>query len=589
VSVRKTLISLLIAASPLLLAACGNPLSDESRVENGFAPGLPVTPAEPLNPVSASWSLDTANQADFTSSAPTLEFGATSVGHKLLTQDRDDDNSYGFGAALNVGNVAWSAGDSAMELTAAGMTARTGSFESRVFDARSATSWTKLAWNSGSPAGKAYPNAKAAETAYDTGNIDMANNVLLLHMDEASWTGPADEVIDSSGSGHHATIVGAPTTAADGKFSRRGEFTANGQYLTVAHSSDFDTTTALTLEAWVYPTTVDANVRGIISKRVSSGSAVDYAFTMFTQNPGAQISIDLNATTNRWATGVGLTLNAWQHLVYVYDASQTAASSMRQRLYVNGVLRANANTSQIFIQATTAAAPVHIGSLVGNNVTTFLGRMDEVAIYDRALSAAEVTARYQRGAQRIKLQARACAAADCLGETYVGPDGTAATYFTEGANSGLTAETSHTLSSFAGKEYFQYKAVLETDAATLAPRLKSVRITPDLYDPGYPTVTNNTGLVYRGLTSFSAVTGGTGAVRFQISNGTSWYYWNGSAWAIATLGYSHASTKQEVADHIATFASAAGSGTISFKAFFDAGAVAADPATLSSVTITGGI
>jgi len=52
------------------------------------------------------------------------------------------------------------------------------------------------------------------------------NTVLLLHMDEAGWTGTEKEVIDSSGQENHATAYGGATTVADGKFGRAGSFDA---------------------------------------------------------------------------------------------------------------------------------------------------------------------------------------------------------------------------------------------------------------------------------------------------------------------------------------------------------------------------
>lgn len=539
-----------------------------------------------LTPVSGNWNLTLANASNYTAAAPSMEFSSSAFGHKSLTLDSTNDSPYGFGAIQNSNLVEWSS--SAMQLTAAGMTAGSGSFESRVFAAPAATSWTQLKWTSARPAAKSYPDNKGVETGYASGNIDMSDNVLLLHMDDASWAG-ADAVKDSSGSGHHGTIVSNPAPTATGKFGNAGSFTTNGSYITIPHSADFDSTSQMTIEAWLYPTTVDTNPRGIISKRngICPGEC---AFSLFSNAGGSRVYFDIApsmTTSNRYDSGFALTANTWQHLVVVFDGTLPSASNSRLKFYLNGVLK-NSMDADASMQATSATAPLFVAGLPGNTTKTFLGRMDEIAIYRRPLTLSEITDRYQRGRVRLKLQARACSSSDCSDGTYVGPDGLSSSYFTEGSNTSILPETTHSLTGFTGKQYFQYKVLLENDDTSLTPLLKSVNVLPNIYDAGYPTIINNTGTAYRNLNSFSATTGGSGSVRFQISNGTNWYYWNGSNWGLATAGFSHTNDKQTVADHISTFPYDAGTGSFSFKAFFDSGATATNPATLSNVSISGG-
>ena len=92
------------------------------------------------------------------------------------------------------------------------------------------------------------------------------------------------------------------------------------------------------------------------------------------------------------------------------------------------------------------------------------GELDEVAIWNRALSANEVRDLYLRGAVRLKYQTRFCDDSGCDTEAFIGPDGTIGTYFSELNNSALTTP-SLSFSSFAGVDnlngpgrFFQYKA-----------------------------------------------------------------------------------------------------------------------------------
>lgn len=64
-----------------------------------------------------------------------------------------------------------------------------------------------------------------------------ANTRGLWRMDEASWNGTANEVVDSSGSGNHGTAYNSATTAA-GWIDRCGSFTAASNHYVLVPSSD---------------------------------------------------------------------------------------------------------------------------------------------------------------------------------------------------------------------------------------------------------------------------------------------------------------------------------------------------------------
>ena len=76
-----------------------------------------------------------------------------------------------------------------------------------------------------------------------------ANLVLGLGLDEGSGT----LLSDRSGSGNTGTISGA-TWTAQGKFGSALSFDGVNDWVTVADANSLDLTTAMTLEAWVYPT-----------------------------------------------------------------------------------------------------------------------------------------------------------------------------------------------------------------------------------------------------------------------------------------------------------------------------------------------
>jgi len=83
----------------------------------------------------------------------------------------------------------------------------------------------------------------------------------------------------------------------------------------------------------------------------------------------------------------------WHHIAAVLDEGQTDSGQIR--LYVNGQLDAAPYAGTCTVN-TSLTMPVHIGVWnqysTGNKVNYFQGLMDEVRIYERALSAAEVAA-----------------------------------------------------------------------------------------------------------------------------------------------------------------------------------------------------
>gem|GEM_PF-6638313 len=91
------------------------------------------------------------------------------------------------------------------------------------------------------------------------------------------------------------------------------------------------------------------------------------------------------------------------------------------------------------------------------------------------LSDEEVMDRYKRAIIDLKYQVRSCDDIICLGENFIGPDGTSATYYSEINN--LTNTTpSFNLSNILNNRYFQYQIIFETDDITYSPELTSLTV-----------------------------------------------------------------------------------------------------------------
>jgi hypothetical protein len=179
---------------------------------------------------------------------------------------------------------------------------------------------------------------------------------------------------DRTGLGHTGTISGA-TWTTQGRFGSALTFDGVNDWVTIADANDLDLTTALTLEAWVFPTAT-TGVRDILIKE---GSGFD-VYNLYARNwrglPETNVRV---AGDNRTAEGAALPANTWTHVAGTYDGTTV-------RFYVNGVQVA---THAIGGQVATSTGPLRLG---GNSLwgEFFAGRIDEVRIYNRVLSAADI-------------------------------------------------------------------------------------------------------------------------------------------------------------------------------------------------------
>jgi hypothetical protein len=178
----------------------------------------------------------------------------------------------------------------------------------------------------------------------------------------------------------NGTISGA-TWNTQGKFGNALSFDGVNDWVTVADANALDLTTGMTLEAWVFPTANGAGAwRNVIIKERPNGEV----YNLYANTTGnvPQVYVVRAAQTGAplAATGSAMVpVNTWTHLAATYDGTTL-------RLYVNG--------TQVGTQAVSGALVVSTGVLRigGNNLwgEFFQGRIDEVRIYNRALTAGEI-------------------------------------------------------------------------------------------------------------------------------------------------------------------------------------------------------
>ena len=203
--------------------------------------------------------------------------------------------------------------------------------------------------------------------------------VLALGFDEAGGA----TVFDHSGGSRNGVINGA--ARAVGKVGGALQFDGLDDIVTVPDSAALDLTTGMTLSAWVNP----AGFTGWETIALKERGAGAMSYALYAQDGGvasggadAPAGVIRVGTTDHSMQGVSpLALNAWTHIATTYNGAT-------QQIYVNGALVAN--------RPQTGSIAVGTGALrVGGNTSWpdefFAGLIDEVRVYNRALSATEIT------------------------------------------------------------------------------------------------------------------------------------------------------------------------------------------------------
>jgi len=224
-----------------------------------------------------------------------------------------------------------------------------------------------------------YVSVSAPVTSGGTsGTAVMPGLVAAFGFEEPSGT----QVIDASGNANHGTISGA--LRVSGPYGRALRFDGSNDWVTIADRASLDLTSGMTVSAWVFPMLSMSGRKTIVMKEQSGGGA----YAMFA-NSGAsrpETAIFAGGAERSLSAGAKLPVNVWTHLAATYNGTT-------QALYVNGTLAGSRP------QSGPIAASTGVLRLGGNAAAGqfFAGYIDEVRIYSRALTQAEIQADSRRG------------------------------------------------------------------------------------------------------------------------------------------------------------------------------------------------
>ncbi|GEM_PF-3585242 len=232
-----------------------------------------------------------------------------------------------------------------------------------------------------------YYNASTGDeiTQIATSNMQMAGGICAVlpvanyRLDECLWSGSVYDVLDSSGNSLNGIAVNAPASVtAQTCFGGQFKGASTNTNITIPNNSKLNLSNELSVSVWVNPSSWPASdLRTILSK-----------------DDNYEFHLDTNGKVFWWwGTGsftgaTSLPLNQWSHITITYTSGS-------QKIYVNGVEDATAAFIGTLPQN---ALPLYIGVDYNFPSRTFDGMIDEVKVFDRALSASEVANIYDNEA-----------------------------------------------------------------------------------------------------------------------------------------------------------------------------------------------
>lgn len=199
-------------------------------------------------------------------------------------------------------------------------------------------------------------------------------------LDESSWNQTAGEVIDASGNGNHGVSYSG-TTTTNGKYGNAGSMDGINEGVNLGDDSDFELTT-FTISAWVYRTGTCFTFT--TCEIFSKGASGNTGYTFLANNTN-NYKPSINLRDNQSVVGTTiLSTNTWYHVAGSIDGTTV-------KIYVNGKLE----TATAQTQTPTFGSEVaKIGNANTNNDLAFQGQIDEVRVYKRALSDADIQTLY---------------------------------------------------------------------------------------------------------------------------------------------------------------------------------------------------
>ncbi len=199
-------------------------------------------------------------------------------------------------------------------------------------------------------------------------------------------------VQDTSGNGNAGQMVGMSTTSSPvvGKIGQALQFNGTSQYMSIPDSASLRPA-ATSACAWFNLSTLPSTPAAIVTKPLNGPPWTSpYLSWLLRINNSTTMEFDLTNGSSFTANTVSVSLatDKWYFTCLTYDGSNNLA-------YLNGIPIKKSTATSGSIGYTSE--PILIGTDTGGPREYFPGIIDDVRVYNRALSPQEVAQLYQMG------------------------------------------------------------------------------------------------------------------------------------------------------------------------------------------------
>jgi hypothetical protein len=202
-------------------------------------------------------------------------------------------------------------------------------------------------------------------------------------LNPVAWYKLNGNAIDSSTYANHGTLVNSPSNVVDRTGVLGGALGFGGTArITVPDAAQLNVTGEVTIATWILPQSTSQG--WVLSRNNNSASSTQYGLLVGSAASG----VALYFNGEPWANAT-VPASVWRHIVCVRNNSGSVA------IYTNSALAASASYTFALVNAPN----VNIGarsSAVDNSssIFTFTGYIDDVLIFNRALTTNEVAQLY---------------------------------------------------------------------------------------------------------------------------------------------------------------------------------------------------
>ena len=165
-------------------------------------------------------------------------------------------------------------------------------------------------------------------------------------------------------------------------------FDGSNDYVVISDDNSLDLTGDISISAWVFFSSFDHDQGGIVAKSGNSGDG----YGLYSDKGGSTSEGTVKFYSNTYdasvATSGTLNIDTWYHITGVHDSSASTS-----KIYIDGVL---IDTQTSASSSIANSDNLHIGRIFGGSESyNQNGNIDEVAIWDKVLTAGDISALYQ--------------------------------------------------------------------------------------------------------------------------------------------------------------------------------------------------